>query len=351
MAITGYGLQGTTTDAGEMMRFAQAMVNFKVLEPGHLDVRPLGTLTRGVEVSAGAATSCGVRVDVTQPVRLSLEPNPTSSDRYDTIMLVTSWSGTIGGSTARIEVRNGGATPPTPAFTLAALQECPLATVRVGPSATRFNASDINKIAPYGDSSELQILGSKPDGMRVPVGTRIRCGANGDLYQATAQTTFKALKRTASPWQTFTPVVNSTAGQVYLGNGGVSKGRYKIVNGYCIAEFEMRSGTDAYNWGYGDLWFTLPYPMGGDNAPNDQWFAMHMYTTTGDGLMDWLIQAILQKGSSKALLFGPRSAVDCRTGPLMAADSAARNPETGRPWIKGGVTDPSVISGTFRYPV
>ena len=351
MAITGYGLQGTTNDAGEMMRFAQAMVNFKVLEPGHLDVRPLGTMTRGVEVSAGAATSCGVRIDITQPVRLSLEPNPTSADRYDTIMLVTSWSGTIGGSTARIEVRKGGATPPTPAFTMAALQECPLATVRVGPSVTRFNASDINKIAPYGDSAELQILGSKPDGMRVPVGTRIRCGANGDLYKATTQTSFTALKRAASEWKTFNPVITSDAGQVYLGNGGVSKGRYKVINGYCIAEFELRSGTDKYNWGYGPLWFTLPYPMGGDNAPLEQWFTMHLYTTTGDGWMDWLIQAILSKGSAKAQLFAPTYMADCRLKPMRAADSAARNPESGYPWIKGAVTDPSVVSGTLRYPV
>ena len=351
MAITGYGLQGTTNDAGEMMRFAQSMVNFKVLEPGHLDVRPLGTLTRGVEVSAGAATSCGVRVDITQPVRLSLEPNATSAARYDTIMLVTSWSGTIGGSAARIEVRKGGATPPTPAFTMAALQECPLATVRVGPSATRFNASDINKIAPYGDSSELQILGSKPDGMRVPAGTRIRCGANGDLYKATTQTTFTALKRAASEWNTFNPVITSDAGQVYLGNGGVSKGRYKVVNGYCLCEFELRSGTDQYNWGYGPLKFTIPHPMAGDNAPQNQWFSMHMYTTTGDGLMDWLIGALLSKNDTQALLFAPRLSTDCRQYQLRAADSVARNPETGVPWIKGGRTDPSVITGTMRYPV
>ena len=353
MAINNIGFQKTVNESGSAWRFSNAMVNFKVEGPGHLRVSPVRTRIRGIEVSQGTASVLGVLIDVTATTPLTIAPNGSNRTRLDTVVLRVQWGNGKGGSSAILTVLPGSSGQlATPDNNPGTAVDCPLAIVEVAPGATQFTAAHVRNIAPWGTSSELTIAGDHPTGMRLPPGSRVVCAANGDLWQAqTNPREFKPLRRQTSPWVSFDPQIASDAGRVYLGNGGVSHGRYKIIAGMVYGEFELRSGTDAYNWGHGALRFRLPHAPGSANSHQDQWFKAHAYTVAGGEPMDWPVQMIFARGNRDAFLFAPRSANDCRISHMSAADSAARTPGTGTPRIDGAVSDFSVVAGTFRYPV
>lgn len=352
MAITiKTGFEGSVHEGDSGLRFGFAQDHAGIVpEQGHFAVTPYHGLIRGVMIAPGTINVYGVIIDMDAPMYLSVG-SPSTYTTYGIFMKVK-WNELNRGYAEIVVESASGTTLPSPSSTFggANTMHIPLAYVETPQDSTTIPPYRIRQTVMWGGTSEYQIAGKTPHGISGSQGMRVRCNGGRDLWRWDFGK-WTPLQLTGSEWKTFTPEVSSKAGNIYLGNGGVRRGRYKIVSDTVFGEFELRSGTDNYNWGHGPIKFTLPYPPGSDNAPADTWFSAHMYTTTGDGLMDWRIQMIFAKGTRDAYLFAPRSAADCRLRQLSAASSSARTPGTGNPYIRDGVTDPSVITGTFRYPI
>lgn len=350
MALTAEGLQGTTNEVGGARRFYNAAVQWLVSGPGHFRVRPQTALQRCVEVSPGTGQCCGVMVRETGRQIITFDANTTSTDRLDVLCVRLTWGGGVVGSSRAdyAVVKGSGSSLGTLQRTEGSVYDCPIAIVKVRSQASIITAADISPCAPYGGPGGIRIAGTDPSAVHGKQGMRLASDADSTTWEFRGSS-WTVTSKQSVPWQTWVPTVRSSLGAVNLGNGGTMAGRYKVLQGWCLAEWEVRTGVSGWNFGRNGLTMDLPVAASRDHIQQGAWSPGHLYTTA-EAPMDWPLHAYPRPGAAVADLFAPRLSVDCRYWPVRAADNGG-GASTGVPWINGKYSDPMVMSGTLRYRV
>lgn len=323
------GFQGTISESQEAQRFYRAGPPAVADDATHMKLSMSGT---SLTWQSGGVTVCGVSVDISN--------ESVSASTFSPVVAVeVSWSG----STSRAR--------------LVAVSESSL----VRNPGSKYHMP----IAKYSRSGWVKAYsyGGRGGPMRCPEaaglslidahdGARIICDDTTDMYQR-VNSSWVQIGEKDSSWSFYTPKMtfegagDVQAGDVYLGNGGVYRGRYKVDNGFCMGEIELRRGTSGYFFGRGAFFVTLP--VAPDAYFTDRWLSAHMYTD-GDGLMDWQCQAMIRSAETKARLWAPHNAADCRLEPARSTD-ATGNPGVGVPGLAGNNTNPAVVTVQLMYSV
>ena len=353
MAITTAGFQGPVTESQEAGRF------YRIAPPALTDdaasLRPsVGSGTRAVSVSAGAAQVCGVTVTSTPAVTVTFSSNTSSSARLDMVILRVTWAGSS--SSAVITTKTGTTSaPPTPTRNPGSTYEFPLAVVRIRQNVTAVASSDI---------FDLRTYGGRGGRLRVPqetyigfidghVGAEVIVDGSTRTYRKATDGAWVLVSDILTPWRFFDPVVryqgagNVQAGTANLGTGGVRRGRFKVFDQFLIGEVEIRTGSGGWYFGAGPLTVDLPPGFLPDTFFADRWIHGHMYTTN-ESLMDWTADALVKGGASVALLYSTVSAADARMRPAQVTDASLKV-GTGVPLIGTANSDPAVICLNLCY--
>lgn len=353
MAITIVGTQGTINESGGARRWGRAGVRFMVRGPDDLKVTAVTGLQRTVSVAAGSALTCGVMTVETAARQLQLAANTGASARLDLVVLRIVWAG-LGASTATLDVKQGtpGAlNPPTPTRSPGSVYEAPLAVVRVAPNTGQLSGATVFPIAPYGGrGGPLHTLqGQWVQFVDAPTGAELVTDHNRWRYRRLSDGAWSIIESDLQPWSTWTPQLTSPGGNIVLGTGGIMAGRYKIIRGEVLGEFEIRKGTSGSDFRWGNISVALPVPAGSGYVA-DRWCPAHL-ATPATGLMDWRAQLLIQSGQSSALIFASASSIDCRMKAWRSAEKSPAVADTGYPRIVNQYTEGLVVTGTLRYIV
>lgn len=350
MAVTKYGTAGTVTEVSGAGRWARAGIPFQVRGPGELKVTAVAGQQRTVQIAAGQALTCGVLTVETAPQQLQLAANTGAQVRYDLVVLRVLWGG-LGASTAVYDIKQGivGApSPPALTRTPGTLYEAPLAVVKMSPNTGQLTGSSVFPIVPHGGKGgPLHVSqGSWVQLVDAQTGAELITDHNGWRYRRLVDGSWLVIESDLQPWSTWAPALYTTTGSVVLGTGGIAVGRYKVVRGVCIAEFEVRRGTSGSNFSRGDIYVPLPVPAG--SYTQDKWMTAHL-TTFNAGLMEWQAQIVLGgPGATAATIWAPKSAIEPRMAPWRSCDSSG-NSNTGWPRIVSNYTEAAVVTGQLHY--
>ena len=358
MAIVQIGLQGSVGESEGARRWARAGVPFMTADEDEFIVRALSGQQRTVEITPGVALVCGVMVTETVPRTLSFEANVSASPRYDLVVLRLEWAG-LGGSTASLQVKTGGASPPVPTRNPGVVYEAVLAVVQVAPNTGQLTGSAVYALTPHGGKGGAVYVPQSQylSYLDIEEGTEVVAVDNGYRWRKSVGGTFEIVEAEKQPWSTWDPNLRTVDGTpVILGTGGVQRGRYKVIRNMCFAEVEIRRGTAGSDFRFGDLMFSLP-PDAVPTFPTSpssrylgiQWMMGHLFTM-GGGSMDWRAQIPVNTGWADAGIWTPTRSDDVRMRPWRSADSSYAA-GTGIPWINGYYSQAEVFTAVLRYAV
>lgn len=337
MTLALVGTDGTVDETAGARRWGKAAPAVCVRRTDIPTVRP--STGRIVTVSSGTLLICGVLTEITTatPVELAAV---SSGTRTDVICLRLTWLGTRK-SRAEVVALARDKIIRTPGVTY----DAPIATVTV--SSKAVTTTDITPVTAYAAGGMHLVLPTgQPDYVDAHDGADLTVESTGATYRRTGGT-WKLVEQGSQDWQTFDPVLTSGEGPVKLGNGGLSRGRYKLVGNRCLGEFEIRQGATGGDYGINELSITLPYVS--STYTVDQWFEGHVYTWR-EAPMDWIAQWGVRTGTARATLFTPTRSDDCRMRAARSADSSRRE-GTGIPQLNNDYSDPGVVSGFFDYVI
>lgn len=352
MAITSVGFQGSISESQEARRWWAAAPPVSRQASSSMAVSPGSG--RQVNVSSGQLNVCGVAVSSTASEPVSIPSSSTA--RINVIACRVTWAGA--NSKAEfvcIQGPSGGTSYPTLTQNPGVLYEAPVAVVDTAANFSSVSSANITSIAPTGGMGGPLQIGSDKHVSIVPAhdGAIIEATANKTRWQRKNGSTVQ-LAEDGTQWRFFDPVIRYEGNQsiqaadVNLGNGGVRRGRYKIVDGWVIGDIEIRTGASGSYWGTGSLNIKLPPGVPFDNYFADRWMDAHMYTTAQEP-MDWQCQALARGGQSELMLWAPRSAADCRLWRARASDPSSTAAGTGIPYIANNFTIPQVITVQLVY--
>lgn len=353
MTVKLYGTSGTVNERTEAQRFNFGLFPNLVNGPSDFRVRAQPALQRSVEVLPGEASVLGVLVVEDSRQVVSFPENKTTVSRWDQLCINVKWEYAAKSQVSSVEYKvipgDAAGNVGVRAGSQGTEWDFCIACVRVRPNVNVITPDDIIPCAPYGGPGGVHIAGNGLAGVwRGRDGTRVYCDADDSIWEIRNNLWVK-LSQKKTDWKTWTPTIKSPGGVVNLGNGGKWYGRYKVLDGWCLAEWEVRVGVSGYNMGNGGLTIDLPETVSNDHIEQAAWSQCHLYTTS-EAPMDWAGQVIVRRGQKVGDIFAPTSSVDCRMIAARAADGSNRN-ATGIPWIATGRSDPVVMSGILRYRV
>lgn len=353
MAIEAIGFQGTISESQEARRwFVAAPPATKQVES---DVTVAPNTGRQVKVIPGKLNVCGVCVNVTATEYVNVPSSSTA--RRNVIVCRVTWAGASSKAEfACVQGPSGGASYPSLTQNPGTVFEAPMAVVDTAANFSTITTSNITQVIPTGGmGGPLQVVSDKHVAM-VPAhdGAIIEATGNKTRWQRKGGSTVQ-LAEDGTMWRFFDPVIRYTGGQniqaanVNLGNGGLRRGRYKVIDGWVVGDIEIRTGTSGAYWGTGSLLIAVPPGLGAfENYFEDRWMDAHMYTTA-EAPMDWHCQALARAGTSELRLFAPTSAADCRLLQARASDPSTGAAGTGVPFIVNQYTVPQVITVQLLY--
>lgn len=351
MALSIVGTEATITEATGAARWAR--VNTPVCARRSdvpvmrvADTPGARTITIGPGAGSGTVLVAGVLVEFTtdEAVELAAVSGGSSASRTDVVCLRLRWAG-LGKSRAEVVAipasqitrKVGDVYDAALAHvTVTATGVAPGALIPVVPVAT----GGIKMILPAKQTPESLGLVEAHDGAELVV------EATTTRYRRVAGS-WRLAEDDDTAWREFDPVLSSSAGPVALGNGGISRGRYKLVGTRCLGEFEIRRGATGSNYGQGPLRFSLPHPA--SRYTTDQWFEGHLFTWR-EAPMDWPAHFGVPAGGSVATVFAPTRSDDCRMRAAQSKNSTNRV-GTGIPQLNNDFSDPGVIAGVFDYVI
>lgn len=354
MALSTIGFTGAISESQEARRWWLAGLPAARWTNSDLSVTPGSG--RAVKIAKGWFQVCGVACYNNAEETVAI---PSSSvARRSIVAARVTWSGKNSSVTfVLIQGPSGGTQYPSLQQTPGVVYEAPIAVLDTRANFSSVTTSQITMVLPYGGrGGPLQVPTDKYLGI-VPahMGAIIEAESNRSRWQRQSTGTVK-LSEVGTPWKFFDPKIryagggNIQAAEVNLGNGGIRRGRYKIMDGWVVGDIEIRTGTSGSYWGTGGLTIDCPPGLGFDRQYEDRWMEAHMYTTAEEP-MDWACQVLGRAGKNHMTLWAPRHAGDCRLWIARASNPATLAKGTGVPIIASTFTVPQVITVQLLYSV
>lgn len=337
MAISFVGTAGTIDEvigAQRWSRIAPAVATRRGEAP-----RVTVVTNRTVQVSSGTLLVCGVLVQITTAESFDLDA-VSSGTRTDCIVLRLTWSG-LGQSSAKLMGMPAGSLRREPGV----VYDTVLATAQVVPAGVVTN-SIVGNVAHSGGGIRLILPTGDHNLVDAYDGTELSVESTGSAYRR-VNGAWALVTDGAHTWQYFDPVLSSRTGPVTLGNGGISRGRYKLVGTRCLGEWEVRRGANGSNFGTGPLQMSLPHLS--SSFAVDQWFEGHIFTWR-EASMDWIAHIGVPQSSRVGTIFTNTRSDDVRQRAAQSKNSSG-NVGTGIPQLNKDFSDPGVVSGVFDYVI
>lgn len=377
MAFTTLATANSTIGPSQYADMAQALApRFVVDSP--TDLQPSWNSGR-LSIQPGAALVSGIRVRATGSNSITL---PTASifqgQVHYVVALRIDWTkgANDAASLVYFEWPAGGAgtlinsstTPNTAKINRipGVLYDAVLARVIVGTNVNQQTAM-VDFRMWGGDGGPLRVSGAvvglENEYLRLldaRAGTVISTDRNLYTLRLDDDGVWRAVGTASNPWKIWTPTLRHYGGvppngvsggtAVYLGTNGTYSGRYRVVDGMLDGFVQITTGSGA-DFGSGSITMDLPLPCA--NWQADTWSNGHIFTDTthgGDGNFDWISQALVKAGWTRALLFAPVSG-DYGDLKVHRAIAPGGGNGTGYPTILGGKSIGSVYTYNVTYPV
>lgn len=363
MAFTALATTNTTIGPAQWADMAQATApRFLVDAPNHLTPSYSGG---NVSVVSGAAIVAGTRIRGTGTNTVSI-PSVSSGTKTYAVVLRVDWS--KGATDAATLV----AIPSTTVNTSSAahadqINRIPgvmydallcLVTRAAGTSVAR---SFVDMRMWGGDGGPIRVSNAamnSPALLDLRAGSMISTDQGVYTKRLDNDMVWRAVGTDSNPWRVWTPTMryygkstpNGTSGGTVAGHGSGSavSGRYRVVDGMLDGYVSIRAGSTGATWGDGPVTIDLPMACSGWG---DTWAMGHLFTTGygGDGSFDWHMEALIQGGWTRAMLWTNRRIEDARLWPFKV-QTPNEGPGTGTPFISGGYPV-GTITLHINYPV
>lgn len=364
MAITALATTNTIIGPAQYADMAQALApRFLVDEPSHLQP----SYSRGdVGVTSGAALVSGTRVRVTGTEYVAI-PSVSSGTRTYSVVLRVDWS--KGASDAATLVAlpttsiNATSSPNTNLINRipGVMYDALLCTVtrRAGTSV----AQDFVDLRMWGgDGGPIRVgdaAMNSPALLDARAGTMISTDQGVFTKRRDNDMVWRAVGTDSNPWRLWTPtmrfygnsVPNGTSGGTVAGHGNGSSvtARYRVVDGMLDGYVFIQAGATGATWGDGPV--TIDLPIRCASWQRVTWSMGHLFTTGygGDGSYDWHMEALVQAGWTRAMLWTHPRIEDTRLRPFKV-QTPGQGTGTGTPYISGGYPV-GEITLHLNYPV
>jgi hypothetical protein len=367
MAITALATQNTTVGPAQFADMVSVLQAPFVVD-GPNDLKPTVGSNGTVTVAAGSAHAGGTRIHSTTAVNVTV-PVPTSGGLWYAIVVRINWAtGTptvavVPGTSSTILLNTAGGYQNARVNRIPGVAYDALVAVAYM-SAGSATPSVMHDMRMYGgDGGPLVVSQSgltNASLLDARVGTWITTPDAKYTKRKGDDGTWNDVGSNANPWKLWTPTLryyeaqgpNGTSGgtSVFLGTNGSYSGRYRVVDGLLDGFVQITTGAGA-NFGSGSITMDLPLPCAAWQA--DTWSTGHIYTDTthgGDGNFDWVSQALVKAGWTRALLFAPVSG-DFGDLKVHRAVAPGEGNGSGYPVILGGKSIGTVYTYNITYPV
>lgn len=365
MAIITTGVANSTIGPAQYADMAQALAP-RFLVDGPMDLKTTSGSTY-VAVQPGAAVIAGVRVRV-QGVQTVPVPMIGGKAAHYALVLRVDWAkGANDAATFEMIENPEVNTSTTP--DLKKINRIP---------GVMYDAVIFTRIKRSGDfgvlSADMRLWGGDGGPLRIfPTGM-----VNGDLSLLDARVgtmistdngaatkrldddgVWRDVGTALNPWKQWTPTMryygngtpNGVSGGTIAGHGGASSvsARYRVVDGMLDGYVYIRAAPTGATWGDGPI--TIDLPMKCASWQTDTWSMGHLFTTGygGDGSFDWHMEALIQAGWTRAMLWTNPRIDDSRLNPFKV-QTPNQGPGTGVPFINGGYPV-GTITLHLSYPV
>lgn len=363
MAITALATANTTIGPAQYADMAQALAP-RFLVDGPLDLRPSmsgNTLT----LNPGAALAAGTRLRVSGSTSVTLPSATLITRTYVVVVRVDwskgysdaatltylPWSSSMVNSTSSPDVNKINRIP-------GVMYDAVICQVTRGTGI--MDMVDLRLWG--GDGGPLRVSQAgldQPALIDARSGTMISTERGTFTKRLDSDGVWRDVGTPSNPWKMWTPTLryygdtppdgNSGGTPVGLGTGGTYNARYRVVDGMLDGFVSITAGT-GNQFGKGPITFDLPLPC--SNWQPDVWNEGHIYTSKengGDGNFDWVAQALIKAGWTRALIFAPYSGDFNNLHPHRSSITGAAG--EGVPFIKGGWSVGSVYTFHVSYPV
>jgi hypothetical protein len=319
-----------------------------------------------VSLQTGAALAAGTRLRVSGTTSVSI-PSVASGSRTYSVVIRVDWSKGAADAATLVAVPstvvNSTSTPNSGQINRipGVLYDALVAQV------TRYAGSTTGYLVDYrtwgGDGGPLRVTDgalTAPGPLDARVGTIISTDRGLFTKRLDNDGVWRSVGTASNPWKLWTPTLryygevgpNGTSGgnPVFLGTNGSYSGRYRVVDGMLDGFIQITTGAGA-DFGSGSITMDLPLPCA--NWQADTWSTGHIFTDTthgGDGNFDWVSQALVKAGWTRALLFAPVSG-DFGDLKVHRAVAPGGGNGTGYPVILGGKSIGTVYTYNVTYPV
>lgn len=364
MAFTALATTNTTIGPAQWSDMAQALApRFLVDAPNHLTPSYSGG---NVSVTAGAALVAGTRVRGTGSNVVSV-PSVSSGTKTYAVVLRVDW--TKGANDAAVltvipsTAINTSSTPNTGMINrIPGVMYDGLICLVTRQAGTSTAQSFVDMRMWGGDGGPIRVgdtAMNNPGLLDARAGTMISTDQGVFTKRLDNDMVWRAVGTDSNPWKTWTPTMryygnalpNGTSGGTVAGHGSGAavSARYRVVDGMLDAYVYIRAGVVGATWGDGPV--TIDLPMACAPWQNDTWSMGHLFTTGygGDGSFDWHMEALIQAGWTRAMLWTNARIDDAKLVPFKV-QTPNQGPGTGAPFIAGGYPV-GTITLHLNYPV